>query len=490
MNESRPSLLTFEWLTFKGCGMKRAKIVATLGPASSEPETVRALVEAGMNVARLNFSHGDRELHRAHFETVRRESVAAGVSVAILADLSGPKIRVGRMHDGAVELRPGEIVTLTTEDVLGTSERFATNYGALSEDVRPGDPILLDDGLLRLEVRDVLDGVVRCEVMVGGTLRDRKGMNLPGTALSTPAITAKDRLDLEFARELGVDFFALSFVRRAEDIVEAKALAGDIPVIAKIEKPEAIEAREAIADAADGLMVARGDLGVEAGFDKVPLMQKRLIRDAAARGKPVIVATQMLESMISSPVPTRAEVSDVANAVLDGADALMLSGETAVGAFPVEAVRRMAAVIEEVESSELYRLQPEPVRIEEYSFDNAIARAAVKAAQDLDLKALAVYTESGHSAALVSAYRPDTCILGMSRHDRSLRRMALCWGVSPVRIDHWITNVQEGLGVVERTVVEHGVAGPGDDIVVTFGMLEISGPGRTNVLTLWRVREQ
>jgi pyruvate kinase len=235
-------------------------------------------------------------------------------------------------------------------------------------------------------------------------------------------------------------------------------------------------------------MVARGDLGVEAGFDKVPLMQKRLIRDAAARGKPVIVATQMLESMIPSPVPTRAEVSDVANAVLDGADALMLSGETAVGDYPVEAVRRMAAVIEEVESSELYRLQPEPVRIEEYSFDNAIARAAVKAAQDLDLKALAVYTESGHSAALVSAYRPNAPILGMSRHDRSLRRMALCWGVSPVRIDHWITNVQEGLAVVEETVIESGVAGPGDDIAVTFGMLEISGPGRTNVLTLWRVR--
>ncbi len=469
--------------------MKRAKIVATLGPASSDPEIVQRLIAAGMNVARLNFSHGDQKLHRATFETVRRESAAAGVPVAILADLSGPKIRVGGMRDGAVTLRPGEIVTVTTEDVVGTADRFSTNYGALSEDVRPGDPILLDDGLLRLEVREVDGHDVRCEVMVGGTLRDRKGMNLPGTPLSTPAITEKDRLDLEFARELGADYFALSFVRSAEDIVEAKSLAGDIPVIAKIEKPEAIEARAAIADAADGLMVARGDLGVEAGFDKVPLMQKQLIRDAATRGKPVIVATQMLESMISSPVPTRAEVSDVANAVLDGADALMLSGETAVGAYPVEAVRRMAAVIEEVESSELYQLQAEPVRVEEYSFDNAIARAAVKAARDLDLKALAVYTESGHTASLVSAYRPNTCILGMSRHERSLRRMALSWGVSPVRIDHWITDVQEGLGVVEDTVIEHGVAGPGDDIAVTFGMLEISGPGRTNVLTLWRVRD-
>jgi pyruvate kinase len=468
--------------------MKRAKIVATLGPASSSTEIVRRLIAAGMNVARLNFSHGDHQLHQATFEMVRRESAAADASVAILADLAGPKIRVGKMRGGEVTLRQGEMVAITTEDVLGTAERFATNYRALSEDVRPGDPILLDDGLLRLEVREVEGQEVRCEVMVGGTLRDRKGMNLPGTPLSTPAITEKDRADLEFARELGVDYFALSFVRRAEDIVEAKRLAGDIPVIAKIEKPEAIEAREAIADAADGLMVARGDLGVEAGFDRVPLMQKQLIRDAAARGKPVIVATQMLESMIASPVPTRAEVSDVANAVLDGADALMLSGETAVGKYPVEAVRRMAAVIEEVESSELFRLQPEPVRIAEYSFDNAIARAAVKAARDLDLKALAVYTESGHTASLVSAYRPNTCILGMSRHDRSLRRMALMWGVSPVRIDHWITDVQEGLGVVEDTVVVHGLAGPGDDIAVTFGMLEISGPGRTNVLTLWRVR--
>ena len=355
--------------------------------------------------------------------------------------------------------------------------------------MRPGDPILLDDGLLRLEVDEVAGHDVRCTVVVGGTLKDHKGMNLPGTALSTPAVTDKDKADLVFARELGVDYFALSFVRRPEDILEAKQLAGDIPVIAKIEKPEAIEAHEEIADAADGLMVARGDLGVEAGFDRVPLMQKALIRDAAIRGKPVIVATQMLESMISSPVPTRAEVSDVANAVLDGADALMLSGETAVGDYPVETVRRMAAVIEAVEASELYRLRPEPVLIQEYSFDNAIARAAVKAGRDLELKVLAVYTESGHTAALVSAYRPEAPILGLSRHEGSLRRMALRWGVLPVKIEHWITDVQEGLGVVERTVVESGVAGPGDDIGVTFGMLEISGPGRTNVLTLWRVRE-
>ena len=469
--------------------MKRAKIVATIGPATSDAATVRSLIEAGVNVARLNFSHGDHDLHRRSFEMIRSEARAAGATVAILADLSGPKIRVGEMEDGSVRLEPGTELAITTDDSVGTPERISTTYRPLVDDVRPGDPILLDDGRIRLEVKGVDGREVRCRVVVGGDLKDHKGMNLPGTPLSTPAVTDKDRADVAFARGLGVDFFALSFVRRAADIAEAKELAGDIPVIAKIEKPEALEAHGAIADAADGLMVARGDLGVEAGFDKVPLMQKHLIRVAAARGKPVIVATQMLESMISSPVPTRAEVSDVANAVLDGADALMLSGETAVGAYPVEAVRRMAAVIEAVEDSDLYRLQPEPLRVPEDSFDNAIARAAAEATDDLGLKVLAVYTESGHSASLLSAYRPAACILGLSRNETSLRRMALMWGVSPVAIDHWITDVQEGLRVVEEAVMANGFAQPGDDIGVTFGMLDISGPGRTNVLTLWRVRD-
>jgi pyruvate kinase len=372
---------------------------------------------------------------------------------------------------------------------VGTPGRIQTSYAALADDVRPGDPILLDDGMLRLEVLDVTGGEVRCEVVVGGMLKDRKGMNLPGTALSTPALTEKDRADMEFALSLGVDYFALSFVRKPEDVTEAKRLAGGTPVIAKIEKPEAIDAHEAIADAADGLMVARGDLGVEAGFEKVPLMQKRLIGDAAARGKPVIVATQMLESMISNQVPTRAEVSDVANAVLDGADALMLSGETAVGKYPVAAVREMAKVIEEVEASELYRLRPEPLRVDEYSFSNAIARAAVSATRDLGLKAVAVYTESGHSASLVSAYRPDGCILALSQNDRTLRRLALRWGVKPARVDRWVTQIADAIDALERNLVDGGIAEPGDDVAVTFGRSDyVSGPGRTNVLWLWRIR--
>jgi pyruvate kinase len=455
--------------------VKRAKIIATIGPASSDSSVVRGLIAAGMNVARLNLSHGEREEHEANFATIRAEAERAGAAVAILADLWA-KIRVGLM--AGAPTGAGSRIAITTDDVLGTAERISTSYQALAGDVRPDDPILLDDGLLRLEVEEVRGREVVTRVVVGGTLKDRKGMNLPGTPLSTPALTDKDRRDLELVLGLGVDYVALSFVRRPEDVLAAKRWRGRA-VIAKIEKPEAIEHREAIADAADGLMVARGDLGVEAGFDKVPLMQKQLIRDAAARGKPVIVATQMLESMIASPVPTRAEVSDVANAVLDGADALMLSGETAIGAYPVEAVRRMAGVIAEVEASELYRLQPEPVRIDEYSFDNAGSRGPPKRRK---LEGDRRVHRSGQRG-LVS-YRPRRIL--HTRKDSSLR-MAQRWGWSGRHrsLDH-----RHGGGAAgrERTVVERGLA-PGDDIAVTFGMLEISGPGRTNVLTLWRVRD-
>jgi pyruvate kinase len=470
--------------------MKKAKIVATLGPASSDPGIVRDLIAAGVDVIRLNFSHGNHELHRRAFEAARAEAARADKPIAVLADLSGPKIRVGRMEGGAIRLEAGRRIVVTKDEVLGTPDSFHTNYAKLADDVRPGDPILIDDGLLRLEVLEVSGRDVRCEVVVGGVLRDRKGVNLPGTALSTAGLTDKDRVDISFALELGVDYFALSFVRTPEDIIEAKRLAGGVPVIAKFEKPEAIDAHEAIADVADGLMVARGDLGVEAGFEKVPLMQKRLIKDAAARGKPVVVATQMLESMISSPVPTRAEVSDVANAVLDGADALMLSGETAVGEYPVAAVREMAKVIGEVEASELYRLRPEPLRLDEYSFSNAIARAAVAASRDLGLKAVAVYTESGHSASLVSAYRPNGCVLALSQNDQVLRRLALRWGVKPVRVDRWVSQIGDAIDDVEQNLLDGGIARPGDDIAVTFGRSElVSGPGRTNVLWLWRIRD-
>jgi pyruvate kinase len=467
---------------------QRVKIVATLGPSSSSPETIAAMIAAGADVFRLNFSHGTHDGHARAYEAVRSQAQRAGAHTAILADLCGPKIRVGEIAGGAVQIANGDAIELTTEEIVGDARRVTTSYEPLPTDVRTGDRILLDDGLLELEVAEISGRVVRCRVVVGGALKSHKGMNLPGAKLSTPALTDKDRADLAFARSLGVDFAALSFVRRAADVREAAELAGDIPVIAKIEKPEAIDDLEAIIATAGGVMVARGDLGVEAGAEQVPLLQKRIVREAVTANKPVIVATQMLDSMIHNPRPTRAEVSDVANAVLDGADALMLSGETASGAYPVEAVREMAAIIEEVEKSALFEAMPHPVRIDEYSFSNAIARAAVTAAADLALKALAVYSETGHSAALVSACRPHGVeIVGLSRHEPILRRLNLRWGVRPVHAG-WVDGVQGVVDQAERILVDRGYAAAGDDVAITFGMQGATGPGRTDVLKLWRVR--
>jgi len=467
--------------------MQRVKIVATLGPASSSPEKIRELIAAGADVFRLNFSHGTHEDHRRAFEAARAEADRAGTHVALLADLCGPKIRAGEIAGGGVQIAAGDEIAITIEPIVGDATRFSTTYESLPGDVSAGGRILLDDGLLELEVRSVSGREVRCRVVVGGLLKSRKGMNIPGTPLSTPALTEKDREDLLFAKELGVDYFALSFVRDPLDVAETKALAGDIPVIAKIEKPEALANLDGILLAADGVMVARGDLGVEAGAEKVPLLQKHIVEEAVRLGKPVIVATQMLESMIQNPRPTRAEVSDVANAVLDGTDAVMLSGETAAGRYPVEAVRTMAAILAEVEGSPLFERLDNPIRIDEYSFSNAIARAAVTAAEDLELKALAVYTETGHSAALVSSCRPLAAIVGLSRHDAVLRRLCLRWGVLPVRAD-WVAGVQSVVEQAERIVVDRGLAAAGEDIAITFGMQDMTGPGRTDVLKLWRVK--
>jgi pyruvate kinase len=467
--------------------MRKAKIVGTLGPASANESTLAAMLQAGLDVVRLNFSHGEPQDHRRMFELVHKVSRDQNKPVAVMADLCGPKIRVGRLQGGAAAVLTGASFTFTTDELVGDNTRVSTSYAALPGDVRPGERILVDDGLLEFEVLEVAGREVRCVTKVGGLLKDHKGMNLPGAKLSTPALTPKDREDLAFARELGVDYFALSFVRRPADVAEAKALAGDIPVIAKIEKPEAVNELAGIIQVADGLMVARGDLGVEAGPEKVPLIQKRMIREAAVRGLPVITATQMLDSMIANPRPTRAEVSDVANAVLDGTDAVMLSGETAAGKYPVEAVRTMAAVIGEVEQSEIFDRLPEPVKVSEHTFSNAIARAAVKAAADLNLKALAVYTETGHSASLVSACRPNAAIIAFSRHDAVLRRLSLRWGVRPLHGD-WVLGVSGVVEQAERELLAYGLVRPGDEIGVTFGMQDSNGPGRTDVLKLWTVR--
>ncbi|HEY6174142.1 MAG TPA: pyruvate kinase, partial [Kofleriaceae bacterium] len=360
--------------------MPRAKIVCTLGPASSTPQRIGELIDAGMSVARLNFSHGSHDDHARMLQIVRVEAERRGKAIAALLDLQGPKIRIGKFANGQIDLKPGATLTITTDDIVGDEHRVSTTYAGLPRDVKAGDQILLDDGYLSLAVTHVRDREVDTIVVTGGILKNNKGINLPGVDVSAPALSEKDRIDIGFALRQGVDYVALSFVRRAEDVIEAKRLLTvdqvSIPVIAKIEKPQALDRLGEIIDAADGTMVARGDLGVELGPEKVPLWQKRIIEETNRRGKIVITATQMLESMITQPRPTRAEASDVANAILDGTDAVMLSGETASGLFPVEAVRTMARIIEEIERSAYYKANVEIPDIQIAHSTNAIAYAA------------------------------------------------------------------------------------------------------------------
>ncbi len=468
--------------------MRKVKIVCTLGPATAGVPRLLELIEAGMDVARLNFSHGDHQTHRKAYDEVRAAAREARRPITIFADLCGPKIRVGRMTDGGVPLQRGKTIELCTTEMLGTSERISHTYLPLARDVKPGDPILLDDGLLQLQVESIKGDVVTCRVVDGGILKDKKGMNLPGSALSVPALTEKDKQDIAFGRELGVDWFALSFVRNPEDVKEAKALAGGIPIIAKIEKPEAVGRLDEILEVADAVMVARGDLGVEAGHEKVPLIQKRILRDIKMRAKPAITATQMLDSMIKNPRPTRAEVSDVANAVLDGTDAVMLSAETSVGDYPVEAVKTLARIIDEIESSEHYgKLWKERPEVTELTYSSSIADAAAEIAENLKLAAIAVYTESGHSAALLSAQRPQSSIVAFSRHENVLQRMGLFWGVRPM-FGAWVKGVSGVVEQAERELLQSGLAKPGDDMVVTYGVVFGGEAFQTNMLTLHKIR--
>jgi pyruvate kinase len=442
-----------------------------------------------MSCARLNFSHGDYSSHAAVAKLVREAAADLRIPMAILADMQGPKMRIGRFANGPIELSPGDRFSLTTDEVAGNQEIVSVSYASLPTDVKPGDAIALDDGLIRLRVESVEGSTVRTIVEDGGALSNNKGLNLPGVSVSAPAMTDKDRQDLTYAvSELEADYVALSFVRRADDVKEAKALAGDVPVIAKIERPEAVAALGEIVDAADGIMIARGDLGVELGAEKVPLIQKRIIRETNARGKVVITATQMLDSMIRNPRPTRAEAADVANAVMDGTDAVMLSGETAAGRYPVQALQMMDAIIREVESDYVEDLAREfqelkSVGDEDWPFSNAAARAAALLTTHLPLKAIVVFTQDGRSAHLLAEHRPRAPILAVTSDVRVARRLALEWGVIP-RIEVPPESLDETLRIATSLLVREQLCRRGEAFAMVVGW---PTSGRTNTVKLHRL---
>jgi len=463
---------------------RRAKIVCTLGPATNTFETISALVAAGMDVARLNFSHGTREEHAELYRLVRRASDEAERAVGILVDLQGPKIRLGDFANASETLVDGATFTITTEPVTGTAALASTTYPLLARDVKPGDALLIDDGNVRLRVEST-DGVrVRCTVVEGGRVSDHKGINLPGVRVSAPSLGEKDLDDLGFALGLRVDLIALSFVRSPSDVEQVHAAmdarGGRLPVIAKIEKPEAVEQLEAIMRAFDGVMVARGDLGVEIPLEQVPLVQKRAVRLARDHAKPVIVATQMLESMIEHSRPTRAETSDVANAVLDGADALMLSGETSVGAHPIEAVATMSRIVAAAEAQGLPTLAPVGVRPE--SRGDSIAAAAVRIAQDTQARALVAFTESGASARRVSSHRNPIALLAFTSEPAVRSQLALQWGIETFVVPR-VSHTDEMVQQVDRALLELGRAERGEFVVIVAG----TPPGATGSTNTVRV---
>jgi len=423
---------------------RRTKIVATVGPASSSPEVLGELIDAGVNVFRLNMSHGNHDGHRAAYEAIREVAARRDKPIAVLADLCGPKIRCGKFDGGSIELHRDQVVTVTTRDVIGGPGLIPSQYRELADDVTSGDRILLDDGILELRVERVEGTEIECTVIEGGTLKDRKGINLPGVKVSAPSLTEKDRDDAIFAIGLGVDYMALSFVRKAEDVQQLRALlvanGADISIIAKIEKPEALLNIDAILDAADGLMVARGDLGVELPAESVPITQTQLIDLGRAQGKPVIVATQMLESMITNARPTRAEVSDVANAVMQGTDAVMLSAETASGAHPVKAVETMARIARRAESylwsqGAFSTISDHDLPTPPIALPDAVARATAQLSRDLMVRAIFVISQSGTTARFVASARPAAPLVAISDNVRATRRMNLYWGVEPLHIE-------------------------------------------------------
>lgn len=466
---------------------RSVKILATLGPSSSSPERIRALFEAGADVFRLNFSHGSHADHLERIRTVRALEEATGRPIGLLADLQGPKLRIGTFKEGAVELRPGQTFRLDLNASEGDVTGVQLPHPEILGSLKPGAELLLDDGKLRLKVTGIGVGWAETEVMVGGRLTDRKGVNLPNTLVPLSALTPKDRADLEFALENGVDWVALSFVQRPEDLREARALIKDrAALLAKIEKPSAVDTLDEIVALCDALMVARGDLGVEMPLQAVPGLQKKIVRAARRAGKPVVVATQMLESMIKAPVPTRAEVSDVATAVYDGADAIMLSAESASGDYPVESVRTMNSIAMQVERDPLYRgiMDAEHANPENTDSD-AITAAARQVADTINAAAIVTYTMSGSTALRAARERPRSPILCLTPLTETARRLTIAWGINAV-VSPDAINFADMIAKATSFARSSEMAQPGDNLVVTAGV-PFGTPGNTNVLRIARV---
>ncbi len=469
--------------------MARAKIICTLGPASFDESVIRGLVDAGMNIARINFSHGVHEDLERVVASVRNVAAATGNPIAILGDLAGPKIRIGEVENGGMRLEPGAELTITTRETPGSGDTVSTTYLNLATDVEKGCRILIDDGNIELVVTEVFPEGVRTRVVVGGLLKPHKGMNLPGVKVSAPAISTKDFTDLEFAARHDFDYVGLSFVRSPDDVAKTKKIlanfGSDIPVIAKIEKEEAVSQFDNVLAESDGIMIARGDLGVEMASEQVPLIQKRIIEKCNMAGKPVITATQMLESMTHNPRATRAETSDVANAVLDGSDAVMLSGETAVGSYPIKAVETMRRIIDGVEN-ELGKgrsvLNRDPA---ESTIADAVTVAAVRAAEILNAAAIIAYTQSGSTAKRLSMHRPKTRIVAITPSETIRRRLALYWGIRSTLVSE-VVDTDSMVSIAGRIAIECGYAKSGDIIVITSGT-PIGMSGTTNLMNIHHI---
>jgi pyruvate kinase len=467
--------------------MRRAKIVCTLGPAVDSYDQLKTLVEAGMNVARLNFSHGSHAEHEERYQRVRKVAAETGRAVGLLADLQGPKIRLGKFADGPVELVAGDEFTITAEDVAGDKAQCGTTYKGLPGDVSQGDPILINDGNVALRVIEVEGPRVRTLVVEGGVVSDNKGINLPGASVNVPALSEKDIDDLRFALRIGVDMVALSFVRDAKDVRDVHRVMDEegrrVPVVAKVEKPQAVENMEDVVMAFDAVMVARGDLAVEYPLEQVPLVQKRLIELCRRNAKPVIVATQMMESMITNSRPTRAEASDVANAILDGADAVMLSAESSVGKYPIETVKTMSRIVEAAEEELLcLGLQPLAPGKKPRTQGGAVARAAAELADFLDAKTLVAFTKSGDTARRLARYRVPEPVVAFTTDPSTRNQLALTWGVETFVVEH-VDNTDAMVELVDREMLKLSEYAEGDTVIITAG----SPPGEPGTTNLVRV---